>query len=294
MVIEKYPVDDARTSDVNLEHRKFRDVGTEEIAVAVRIDPDPDNPLPTNVEQIGGEDVPTEGGAKSVPVKLMNPVVAVNNLTEVRDINRVGGQAVPTEGGLKSIPVKLMNPTVAVNNLTEIRDISKVGGVAVPTEAGVKSVPVKVMNPTVAVNNLTETRDILRVGGEDVPTAEGIKVLPTTIKGNPPVAISRVGTEDVPVKGAVPVLPAAIYDAEGNQITSFGGIATDLEDITPNDSTELVGVIGFKSLSDGTIKVDTPNGTRIIDVLEGDLEPCVITKFYATDSDVAKIRIYKS
>jgi hypothetical protein len=87
-------------------------------------------------------------------------------------------------------------------------------------------------------------------------------------------------------------------DGEGKHLIrtsdTLGGLANDMEEISASDDTELLNVIGFKALADGIIKVETPGGTRTIQVFEGDLEPSIITKFYATDSDTISIRVYKS
>lgn len=94
--------------------------------------------------------------------------------------------------------------------------------------------------------------------------------------------------------GIVPVQETDPETGDPLPEKTASAIANDAEDITPSD-TITFDAIGFKSIEDGTIKVDTKAGeTRIITVFEGLLEPVKITRFYATDSTVSSIRIYKS
>jgi hypothetical protein len=109
----------------------------------------------------------------------------------------------------------------------------------------------------------------------------------------PAVNISEVGGASVPTVGTQKVLPAAVYDSSGEQVNSFGGIATDAQDVAGSDATIYTGVVGFKAMADGSIKVTTSKGEqRTIQVFEGVMEPIAITKYFLTDSTVMNIRLY--
>lgn len=125
----------------------------------------------------------------------------------------------------------------------------------------------------------------IRVAGE---------VAVTNISDTPKdVDITKVGGASVPTKGTQKVVPAAVYNSLGEQVSSFGGIAYDAQDITRNDTTEYTNVVGFKALADGNITVVTANNqSRLLAVQEGAMEPVSIKKFMLTGSDNITIRIY--
>ena len=105
--------------------------------------------------------------------------------------------------------------------------------------------------------------------------------------------ITKVGGVNVPTKGTQKVLPTIVFDEAGDQVSSFGGVAIDAEDIAGNDTITYANVASFKALSDGTVKVTTAKGQeRTLQVFEGVMEPISITKYWLTGSDVMNIRIY--